>query len=78
MKIFNNLVHKIGKNYVAASMVFIGVLTLCAFSYVAYGKIGEKRDIHDYVNVLKKYSDVGKTITACIGEISRNDVISGR
>ena len=42
------------------------------------GKIGEKRDIHDYVNVLKKYSDVGKTITACIGEISRNDVISGR
>lgn len=42
------------------------------------GRIGSKRDIHDYVNVLKKYSDVGKAITACIGEISRNDVISGR
>ncbi len=31
----------------------------------------------DYIEVLKKYSDVGKAVVTCIGDIGRNDIIRG-
>lgn len=41
------------------------------------GAIGEKRTLNDYVELLKRYSDIGKAVTSFIGEISRNEVIIG-
>ena len=40
--------------------------------------VGEKRTLTGYVNILKKYSEVGKSVTALIGEFSRNEVIVGK
>ena len=44
---------------------------------VVDGQIDQKRSISHYVEVLKQYSDLGKAVTSFIGEISRNEVISG-
>ena len=44
---------------------------------VVGGKIDENRTVSQYVEVLKRYSDLGKAVTSFIGEISRNEVISG-
>ena len=33
-----------------------------------------KSDIDTYIDVLGKYSDLGKALTSCIGEITRNEV----
>ena len=40
-------------------------------------KIGEKDTTDTYINVLKHYSDIGKAIVTCIGDIGRNDIIRG-
>ena len=40
--------------------------------------VGEARTLNSYVHILKKYSELGKAVTACIGEISRNEVIVGK
>ncbi len=40
--------------------------------------VGEPRTLNGYVSILKKYSELGKAVTACIGEISRNEVIMGK
>ena len=39
--------------------------------------LDEKFSAETYVRVLKHYSDVGKSIVTCIGDIGRNDVIRG-
>ena len=44
---------------------------------VVDGKMDEKRTVSGYVDVLKRYSDLGKAVTSFIGEISRNEVIIG-
>ena len=44
---------------------------------VVAGKIDENHSVSQYVEVLKRYSDLGKVVTSFIGEISRNEVISG-
>ena len=41
-------------------------------------KLGEKSTIDGYVKLLKKYSDLGKAVTSFIGEVSRNEVVTGR
>lgn len=38
---------------------------------------GNKTSIDNYIKVLEEYSIIGKAITVCIGEISRNDVLRG-
>ena len=38
-------------------------------------KIDEKDTTETYLKVLKHYSDVGKSIVTCIGDIGRNDII---
>ena len=38
-------------------------------------KIEEKYSTDTYIRVLKHYSDVGKAIVTCIGDIGRNDII---
>ena len=38
-------------------------------------KIDEKYSTDTYIRVLKHYSDVGKAIVTCIGDIGRNDII---
>ena len=40
-------------------------------------KLGQKTSIESYVKLLKRYSDLGKAITSFIGEVSRNEVITG-
>ena len=45
---------------------------------VVEGKLSDKDTIDSYVNLLKKYSDLGKAVTSFIGEISRNEVIIGQ
>lgn len=44
---------------------------------VVEGLAGQKTSIEDYIKVLEQYSVVGKAVVACIGEISRNDVLRG-
>ncbi len=44
---------------------------------VVAGNIDQNRTVSQYVEVLKRYSDLGKAVTSFIGEISRNEVISG-
>ena len=39
--------------------------------------IDEKYSTETYLRVLKHYSDVGKSIVTCIGDIGRNDIIRG-
>ena len=39
--------------------------------------IEEKYTTETYLRVLKHYSDVGKSIVTCIGDIGRNDIIQG-
>ena len=40
-------------------------------------KLGQKTSIESYVKLLKRYSDLGKAVTSFIGEVSRNEVITG-
>lgn len=40
-------------------------------------KINQKNSTDSYLKVLKHYSDVGKAIVTCIGDIGRNDIITG-
>lgn len=42
---------------------------------VIQNTIGKKNDIDDYINVLKKYSSLGKAIISFVGEIGRSDMI---
>ena len=44
---------------------------------VVENKVGQKTTIDSYVKLLKRYSDLGKAVTSFIGEISRNEVITG-
>ena len=44
---------------------------------VIEGQAGEKTSIENYMKVLEQYTVIGKAITVCIGEISRNDVLRG-
>ena len=44
---------------------------------VIEGQAGNKTSVDDYVTVLEQYAVLGKAVIACIGEISRNDVLRG-
>ncbi len=44
---------------------------------VIEGQAGQKTSIENYIKVLEQYSIIGKAVIACIGEISRNDVLRG-
>lgn len=44
---------------------------------VIEGQAGEKTSVEDYMKVLEQYAVIGKSVIACIGEISRNDVLRG-
>ncbi|MBR0294303.1 MAG: hypothetical protein IJQ67_00095 [Bacilli bacterium] len=59
-----------------------GVCIACHIAKVPYiavkvvlKKVGEKTNVDNYINVLKKYADVGKAIVTTIGEIGRNEII---
>ncbi len=45
---------------------------------VAERRVDEKENIDTYINSLRKYTEIGKAISSCIGEIGRNEVISGK
>lgn len=38
--------------------------------------IDSKKDIHTYLKALKEYTNIGKAVVTCIGDISRNEVIT--
>ncbi len=38
--------------------------------------IDGKKDIHSYLKALKEYTNIGKAVVTCIGDISRNEVIT--
>lgn len=38
-------------------------------------RVDEASDAENYINVLKQYSDIGRAIVTCIGDIGRNDII---
>lgn len=72
------------KNDVVIDSCTGGVALACHLNDVPYisvevvdGNIDEKRTITSYVDVLKRYSDIGKAVTSFIGEISRNEVLNG-
>lgn len=44
---------------------------------VVEGQAGQKTSVENYIKVLEQYSVIGKAVTVCIGEISRNDVLRG-
>ena len=44
---------------------------------VIEGQAGNRTSIENYMKVLQTYSIIGKAVTVCIGEISRNDVLRG-
>ena len=44
---------------------------------VIEGQAGQKTSIDSYMKILEQYSVIGKAVTVCIGEISRNDVLRG-
>ncbi|MBO4856812.1 MAG: hypothetical protein J5511_05545 [Bacilli bacterium] len=44
---------------------------------VIEGQAGQRTSIDSYMTILEEYSVVGKAVTVCIGEISRNDVLRG-
>ena len=39
--------------------------------------VDEKSDIDTYLTAIKKYTDIGKAIVTCIGDIGRNEIITG-
>lgn len=39
--------------------------------------IDDKSSINTYLKAIKEYSDVGKAIVTCIGDIGRNEIITG-
>ena len=44
---------------------------------VIEGQAGQKTSIDSYMQILEEYAVIGKAVTVCIGEISRNDVLRG-
>ncbi len=44
---------------------------------VIEGQAGQKTSIDSYMKILEQFSVIGKAVTVCIGEISRNDVLRG-
>ena len=44
---------------------------------VIEGQAGQKTSIDSYMKILEEYAVIGKAVTVCIGEISRNDVLRG-
>ena len=59
-----------------------GVAVACAIHDVPYvaiqvvgNKIGEKASFDSYLEVLKRYINVGKAVTSVIGEIGRSDIL---
>jgi len=61
-----------------------GIATACALYQIPFvslgviiNHIGEEFDTDDYVNVLRKYTYVGKAVVSAIGEIGSNEVLRG-
>lgn len=57
----------------AALACYLNDVPFLAIKVVEHS-IGVESNIDSYIDVLAKYSDVGKALTACIGEITRNEV----
>ena len=70
------------KNNVVFDCTSGGVCVACHLNKVPFitikvveKKVGDKSTAERYINVLKKYVDVGKTIVSAIGDIGRNEII---
>ena len=60
-----------------------GIALSCYLNNIPYisvevvdGKLDETITIDGYIDVLKRYSDIGKSITTFIGEISRKEIVA--
>lgn len=49
----------------------------CVAIKVVERLVGQTSNADNYIKVLKRYSDLGKAIVTCIGDIGRNDIIRG-
>ena len=61
-----------------------GVALACALSKVPFVAIkvverylDSKPNINSYLNALKEYVNIGKAVVTCIGDIGRNEIITG-
>ena len=72
----------------ANSIVFdsnsAGMALACSLRKVAFisvkvieRRIEQKNDINTYLKALKEYTNVGKAVVTCIGDIGHNEVITG-